>query len=365
MLKPGIGHSFIYGRGGVYLHNASPLRHVVSGAALLAPIFLTLMATAAMARGPLGARDADLQMAVTQAHKRYQADRSGKIPADVPALAKISPDLYGVVIVRVDGKIYEAGDTNIPFVMAAIATPFTAALVAEQQGTEVLAHKVGVAAGPPASGASQPVATGEASNNPLDWEGSLSTLSLVQPQKDVDAKWRAILGNFGSFAGRELSLDENMYRSASGAKATVLDAAKQLAAQGRLYDDADATADLYVKSGAVTLTARDLAIMAATLANGGVNPVNGKTVIKQDVSQNIQALVTGAGLRGGTGAWMYKIGIPAVAGKSGGIIAIVPGRMGIATYSPPLDAAGISVRGQRAIRYLGQALQISLYPNWQ
>ncbi len=321
------------------------------------------MASVAPARGPLGARDADLKMAVTQAHKRYQADRSGKIPTDVPALAKISPDLYGVVIVRVDGKIYEAGDTGVPFALAAIATPFTAALVAEQQGTEVLANKVGVAAGPPA--AARPESGGGGTNNPLDWEGSISTLSLVQPQKDVDAKWRALLGNFGAFAGRELSLDENLYRSAASSKATVLDAAKQLAGRGRLYDDVDVTADLYVKSAAVTLTARDLAIMAATLANGGVNPVNGKTVVKQDVSQNIQALVTGAGLRGGTGAWMYKIGIPAVAGKAGGIIAVVPGRMGIATYSPPLDAAGISVRGQRAIKYLGQALQISLYPNSQ
>jgi len=359
MRKPGIGHSFIYGRGGVSLHNAPRLRPAVFGVALLA------MAGVTPARGPLGARDADLKMAVTQAHKRYQADRSGKIPADVPALTKISPDLYGVVIVRVDGKIYEAGDSGVSFALAAVATPFTAALVAEQQGTEVLAHKVGVAAGPPTANATQPVAAGEGTNNPLDWEGSISTLSLVQPQKDVDAKWRALLGNLGAFAGRELSLDENLYRSATGPKATVLDAAKQLASQWRLYDDADTTADLYVKSGAITLTSRDLAIMAATLANGGVNPVNGKTVIKPEVSQNIQALVTGAGLRGGTGAWMYKIGIPAVAGKGGGIMAIVPGRMGIATYSPPLDAAGISVRGQRAIRYLGQALQISLYPNSQ
>ena len=361
MLKPGVGHSFICRRGGVHLHNAPRLRPAAFGTALLA----LLMASPATARGPLGARDADLQMAVTQAHKRYKSDRSGKIPADVPALTKISPDLYGVVIVRVDGKIYEAGDTSTPFVLAAVATPFTAALVAEQQGTDVLAQKIGVAAGPPTVAATLPVASGEGSNNPLDWEGSIATISLVQPQKDIDAKWRAVLGNLGAFAGRELTLDDAMYRSAAAVKSTVLDAARNLAAQGRLYDDADATADLYVKQGAVTLTARDLAIMAATLANGGINPVNGKTVIKQDVSQNIQALVTGAGLRKSTGAWMYKIGIPAVAGKGGGIIAIVPGRMGIATYSPPLDGAGISVRGQRAIRYLGQALQISLYPNWQ
>ena len=362
MLNPGVGHSFIYRRGGAHLHNAPCLRRAVALGCALLVMFIGATATA---RGPLGARDADLQMAVTQAHKRYKPDRSGKIPDSVPALTKISPDLYGVVIVRVDGKVYEAGDTGIPFVLTAVATPFTAALVAEQQGTDVLASKIGVAAGPPAVASTKPVSAAEGTNNPLDWEGSIATVSLLQPQKDVDAKWRALLGNLGSFAGRELFLDESMYRSASGARDTVLDAARQLAGQGRLYDDADATADLYVKTGAVTLTARDLAIMAATLANGGINPVSGRTVVKPEVSQTIQALITSAGLRGGTGAWMYKIGIPAVAGKSGAILAIVPGRMGIATYSPPLDAGGISVRGQRAIKYLGQALQVSLYPNWQ
>lgn len=319
-------HSYIYGRTGMRSPEAS---RCCPGLLALAGL-LVLVNDASLARGPKGARDSDLQMAVTQAHKRYKPDSSGTIPELVPIGAKISPELYGVVIVRVNGKIFEAGDTSVPLVLSTVAAPFTAALVIEQQGNA----KIG---------------------NPLDWEGSIATLGLVKPQHDPDAKWRAVLGNLGAFAGRELSLDESMYRSATAATSSVQEAARRLAGQGRLQDDADATADLFVKQGAVTLTARDLAIMAATLANNGKNPVTGNTVVKAEVSQSLQGLISASGLQG--------VGMTALAGKSGAIIAIVPGRMGIATYSPPLDAAGNSVRGKRAIKYLSQALQVNLLQN--
>jgi glutaminase len=285
------------------------------------------MAPASPARGPKAARDADFQMAVTQAHKRYRSDRSGTLPESLPTANQVSPDLYGVVIVRISGKIFEAGDTRVPLMLADVAAPFTAALLAEQQG-------------------------GAGANNPLDREGSIATLSLVKPRHDADGKWRVLLGNFGAFAGRELVLDESLYRSASAATPQIEEAVRRLAEQGRLQDDASATADLYLRQGAVTLTARDLAIMAATLANGGTNPVNGRPVVKSDVSKELQAAIANSGL--------MKLGMPAVAGKSGAIIAVVPGRFGLAVYSPPLDAAGNSVRGQRAIKYLSQALQTNL-----
>jgi glutaminase len=320
-------HSYIYGRSGVRSQNASRHR---PGLVALAGLLALVVSDVGVARGPKGARDADMQTAVSQAHKRYQPDRSGTIPDVVPIGTKISPDLYGVVIVRVNGKIFEAGDTRVPFVLTAVAAPFTAALVAEQQG-------------------------GAGASNPLDWEGSITTVSLVKPQHDPDAKWRALLGNLGAFAGRELFLDDGMYRSASAATESVLETARRLASQGRLQDDAGATAELFVKQGAVTLTARDLAIMAATLANDGKNPVNGNAVVKPEISKTLQDLVAASGLQ--------NVGMTALAGKGGAIVAIVPGRMGIATYSPPLDAAGNSVRGQRAIKYLSQALQVNLLQN--
>ncbi len=319
-------HSYIYGRSGVRSRNASRHR---PGLVVLAGLLALVVSDHSLARGPKGARDADMQTAVSQAHKRYKPDRSGTIPDFVPRLSKISPDLYGVVLVRVDGKIFEAGDTRIPFVLTAVAAPFTAALVAEQHGA--------------------------GTQNPLDLEGSLTTVSLVKPQHDPQGKWRAVLAGFGAFAGRELFLDDDMYRSASAATESVREIARRLAGQGLLQDDADATADLFVKQGAVTLTARDLAVMAATLANDGRNPVKGNAVVKPEVARRLQALVAASGLQ--------NVGMTAMAGKGGAIIGIVPGRMGIATYSPPLDAAGNSVRGERAIKYLSQALQVSLLQN--
>ena len=318
-------HSFIYGRAGARLHNA-PRR--LPG--LWVRVALLLAASLpSLARGPIGGRDADYQMAITQAHKRYLPDSSGKIPETVPRVAKVSPQLYGVVLVRVDGKVWEAGDTRVPFILSGVAAPFATALLAGQGVT------------PP--------------RNSLGPEGSLVTLALVTPQQDADAKWRAVLANLGAFAGRDLFLDDSVYRSAKTAAAPVLEMARRLAADGKLTDDAAATADLYVKQGAVTLTAYDLAVMAATIANDGKNPLSGRAVVKPEVSQALQALIGSEGLQ--------KTGMATVAGKAGGVIAVVPGRFGLAVYSPPLDAAGNSVRGQRAVKYLSQALMVGFSVN--
>ena len=319
-------HSSIYGRAGAHLHNASRRRPVLW--VLAASIFL-VASLPSPARGPIGGRDADYQMAISQAHKRYKPDRSGTIPAAVPRLAKVSPDLYGVVLMRVDGKAWEAGDSRIPFVLSGVAAPFTAALVAEQGGTPA--------------------------NKSLEAEGALVTLGLVKPQHDADAKWRAVLGNLGAFAGRDLFLDDGMYASANAAAAPVQEMARKLAGDGKLQDDAPITADLYVKQSAVTLTAYDLAVMAATFANDGKNPMTGRVVVKPEVSKSLQSLLSSDGLR--------QAGMAAVAGKAGCIIAVVPGRFGLAVYSPPLDAAGNSVRGKRAIKYLSQALMVNVAAN--
>jgi glutaminase len=265
-------------------------------------------------------------MAISQAHKRYKSDRSGTIAEAVPRLARVSPDLYGLVLVRVDGKVWQAGDSRIPFVLSAAAAPFTAALLAEQGGTTA--------------------------DKPLDPQGSLITLSRLMPQHEAEAKWRAVLGNLGSFAGRGLFLDQDVYKSAIAVAQPVQQAARELAGDGKLQDDAEATADLFVKQGAVTLTAYDLAVMAATLANGGRNPVSGQVVVKPEVAQQLQAVIASAGVQ--------KLGMASVAGKAGCMIAIVPGRFGLAAYSPPLDASGNSVRGQRAIKYLSQVLLVNI-----
>lgn len=303
-------------------------------------------------------------MAIAQAHKRYAADQSGKVTNSIPALATVSPNLYGLVIVRIDGKVFEAGDARTSLVPTAVVTPFTAALVAEQRGVDVLSSKLGAVAGtaPLPSGRST-ADWSKPSTTALAPDGALATLSLLQPQGDAAGKWRALLGNLNGFSGAELALDERVYQSAISSAEPLNLKARDLSQGGRLADDPKATADLYLKQGSVALTTRDLAIMAATLANNGVNPTNGKRVVAEPVAKNIQALLIDSGWRGGKkAAWLKKAGVGAISGNSGVIIMVVPGRLGIAVYSPPLDAADNSVRAQRALRYLVQTLFIGPDP---
>ena len=318
----------------------------------------------AVARGPLGARDSDYETAVTQAHKRYSADQTGTVTNSVPALASVSPNLYGIVIVRVDGKVFEAGDAGTSLVPTEVAAPFTAALVAEKRGADVLSSTAGALAGTaPVPPGRSPADWGKAPTTVFAPEGALAVLSLVQPQGDAEGKWRALLDNLNGFSGRELMLDERVYQSASSSAERLNAKARDLSEDGRLTDDPKATADLYLKQSSVALTTRDLAIMAATLANDGVNPVNQKRVVSQPVAKNIQTLLIESGWRGGKkAAWLKKAGVGAMSGNSGVIIMVVPGRLGIAVYSPPLDSAGNSVRAQLALRYLVQTLFIGPDP---
>jgi glutaminase len=326
--------------------------------ALAIGLLAVAMLGPAAARGPMGARDADFETAVEQAHKRYKSDRGGKVSESIAAVTSNSPDAYAIVVVRVDGKVFERGDSGLKFLLTATATPFTAALAAEQQGADLFSSAKGAVAGtvplPNARGSSD---WGLAPTAALELDGSLATLSLVQPQKDAEGKWRALLENFGKFAGAELAVDQRAYKAAKPVVPRLPQQARQLGTDGRLKDDADITADLYLRQNTVSVTARELAIMAATLANDGVNPVQQKRVVTAATAQAIAPLL--AAKRKGQSAWMSKEGILAIAGSSGAIMIVLPGRLGIATYAPPLDAGGVSVRGQRAVKYLSQALMFN------
>jgi glutaminase len=367
----------MYARGRArYLRNASGFRaprdgtltrrpRLAAGIAAVVALGASIFGSApAIARGPLGARDADYQTAVTQAHKRYVEDQSGKVTSSIPALASVSPALYGVVVVRVDGKVFEAGDTGTPLVLTGVAAPFTAALVGEQRGADFMNSTAGAVAGTaPVPPGRTPADWGNAPTTALRMEGAMGTLSLVQPQGDAAGKWRALLANLGSFSGGELVLDEKVYQSALSSAEQVNRKSRELSQEGRLVDTPESTADLYLRQGSVAVSTRELAIMAATLANNGVNPVNRKRVVSEPVAMNIQTLLINAGLPGGKkAAWLKKAGVGVSTGESGAIIMVVPGRLGIAVYSPPLDSAGNSVRAQRALRYLVQTLFIGPDP---
>jgi glutaminase len=172
-----------------------------------------------------------------------------------------------------------------------------------------------------------------------------------------------VLDNLGRFAGGALTLDEAVHASAQSDPKKLQAEARDLAGDGGLADYANATVDLYLKQGSVAVTARQLAVMAATLANDGVNPLTRDAAVKPVVAQNVVQLISQAGLRGGRSSALNKGMLIATSGSSGAILVVVPGRLGIAVYAPPLDASGVSVRGQLALRYLDQALMLDGDPS--
>jgi glutaminase len=301
------------------------------------------------------------QAAVDGAWERYRTLDEGKNADYIPALAKVDSKLFGVALVTVDGKSFKKGDVEARFSIQSISKVFTLASVMETAGAKAVLEKLGVDA------------TGQVFNsivaieqmrgkemNPFVNPGAIAATSLVEGAT-AEEKWARILAMHEAFAGRKLGIDEEVYRSEAATNERNQAIAKLMHAYGRLYFDPAASTDIYTRQCSISVNASDLAVMAATLANGGRNPVTGKQVVSPDNVWRILAVMATAGLYDDSGIWLFEVGLPAKSGVGGGIIAVAPGRFGIAVFSPPLDAAGNSVRAQRAIRDISAALGASPY----
>jgi glutaminase len=301
------------------------------------------------------------QAAVDAAWERYRTLDEGKNADYIPALAKVDPKLFGIALVTVDGKVFQKGDVSAPFSIQSISKVFTLASVLETAGARAVLDKIGVDA------------TGQVFNsivaieqmrgkelNPFVNPGAIATTSLVEG-KTAEEKWARILAMHEAFAGRKLTIDEEVYRSEAATNERNQAIAKLMHAYGRLYFDPVASTDVYTRQCSISVNAVDLAVMAATLANGGRNPVTGKQVVSSANVPRILAVMGTAGLYDDSGIWLYEVGLPAKSGVGGGIIAVAPGRFGIAVFSPPLDAAGNSVRAQRVIRSVTETLAANPY----
>jgi glutaminase len=325
-----------------------------------APSAVLLLALAA-APAVRAAPPDPISTAIDTAYERFRSLAEGKNADYIPALAKVDPNLFGIALVTVDGKRYAKGDVAAPFSIQSISKVFTLASVIETAGAQAVLEKIGVDA------------TGQVFNsivaielhrgkemNPFVNPGAIATTSLVEGATG-EAKWARILSIHEAFAGRKLAVDEEVYRSESATNERNQAIAKLMHAYGRLYFDPAVSTDVYTRQCSISVTAGDLAVMAATLANGGRNPVTGKQVIAPDAAVRVLAVMATAGLYDDSGIWLYEVGLPAKSGVGGGIIAVAPGRFGIAVFSPPLDAAGNSVRAQRAIGLVAAALRANPY----
>ena len=190
--------------------------------------------------------------------------------------------------------------------------------------------------------------------------GAIAATSLV-PGADADAKWEVVRDGLSRFAGRELSLDDETYRSASETNARNQSIARLLESYGRIQGDPAEATDVYTRQSCLNVTARDLAVMGATLADGGVNPVTGERVVDADTCRYTLAVMATAGLYETSGDWLYDVGLPGKSGIGGGIVTVAPGKGGLGTFSPRLDQAGNSVRGQLAARFVSRRLGLDIF----
>ncbi|MEZ5569660.1 MAG: glutaminase A [Halioglobus sp.] len=297
-----------------------------------------------------------IQAALDKAYKDYKDLQEGANADYIPALAEVDSKVFGIALVTPQGKLYTAGDMDTVVSIQSISKVFTMAKVIEESGTEAIFNNMGVDA------------TGQVFNsivaieqyqgaemNALVNAGAITATSMVKGNS-YDAIWNSILSYYSDFAGRKLSVLDDVYKSEAATNQRNQALAMLMHAYGHIKEEPLRATDIYTRQCSVGVNVKDLANMAATLANGGTNPLTGKQLVNPENVPEILAVMATAGLYDDAGKWLYRTGLPAKSGVGGGIIAVSPGKFGIAVISPPLDPAGNSVRAQKAITDISVAL---------
>jgi glutaminase len=298
---------------------------------------------------------------VSEAYERFKSNNEGKNSNVYPALARVPSELFGICVVGTSGDVYAIGDTNHEFSIMSVSKPFVFALVCQEIGAKEAREKLGAnATGLAFNSLAAIERSADGLTNPMVNAGAIATTSLV-PGANADAKWRLIHDGLSRFAGRKLPLNEEVYASASETNHRNQSIARLLQSYSRIYFDPAQATDLYTRQCSLNVSARDLAVMGATLADGGVNPLTKERVVDAVVCHYALAVMTTAGLYETSGDWLYDIGLPGKSGIGGGIVTVSPGKGGMGTFAPPLDSAGNSVKGQLVAKFLSQRLGMDLF----
>jgi len=328
---------------------------------LVAVILVTLLLSSPTFLYSQDLSKANIEKVLNDAYNKFKDVKEGANADYIKELATVDPNIFGIAVVTVDGQVYTSGDIQSMVAIQSVSKVFTMAKVIEEQGHQAVQDKIGVDA------------TGEVFNsitavermrgkeiNPLVNPGAIASSSLIGGA-DSSAKWKNILQVHSDFAGRPLGLNVPVYISEAGDNLRNQAIAHLLLAYGRMYFDPVEATDIYTKQCAINVSAKDAGIMAATLANGGVNPVTKKKVVSPESVMYTLPVMSTAGLYDDSGIWFYNSGVPAKSGVGGCLIAVVPGKFGIGVVSPPLDKAGNSVKGQLAIKYIIEQLKVNPY----
>jgi glutaminase len=304
---------------------------------------------------------ADLQRVVNEAYAKFKDDKTGKNADYIPYLASVPSNLFAVVIVTADGQVFSAGDIDYAFSIQSCSKVFTMAQVMQESGEDAVFKKIGVE--PTGMPFNSVVALGMNKNravNPLVNAGAMASVSMVKASS-ASERWDKILAYQSKFAGAKLKLIDEVYKSESDSNFRNRGIAWILYNNENLFCDPPEATDVYTKQCSIGVTAKELAVMGGTLANGGVNPITKERCLDSKYVPRVLAVMMMAGFYDESGAWAYKAGLPAKTGVGGGIVAVVPGKMAVVGFSPPVNDAGNSVRATEAIDYIVKELDLDIF----
>lgn len=284
-------------------------------------------------------------------------DTSGAVADYIPELARMDPDLFGISLSTVDGAVYGAGDTGAAFTIQSMSKPFVYALALAEQGLEGVLAKVDVE---PSGEAFHELSLERASGRPLNPMINAGAITVHTLVGRLGERTDRILAGLSAFAGRNLEVDEATFESERATAFRNYAIANMLRSSGTIDDDPDRVVRDYTRQCSILVTTRDLALMAATLANGGVHPLTEEEVVDEAVVRQVLSVMTTSGMYDSAGDWITTVGFPAKSGVSGGILGALPGQLGLAAFSPRLDDHGSSVRGVEVCRRLSRDMGLHL-----
>ncbi|MEM0952740.1 MAG: glutaminase A [Pseudomonadota bacterium] len=336
-------------------------RNVFRAITVCLGIIAILCASTSVRADNQGFTSQQLQSAVDSAYASFKDLKEGANANYIPILDKVPSDLFAVVIATRNGDIYSAGDVGYRYSIQSVSKPFTAALIMSQQNPAAIFDKIGVEATGLPFNSRLAIELYEArSANPMVNAGAIAAVSLVEAASEQQ-RWKRIHENIEGFAGASLPVLEDVYQSEYESSWGNRAIANLLYNYDRLYANPEEALRVYTRQCSIGINTRELAIMGATLARGGVNPITRRRVMPAEHVPELLAMMATAGFYDESGAWMYSAGLPSKTGVGGGIVSVVPGRFAIAAFSPRLNDAGNSVRAQRAIRQIAGELGVGLF----
>lgn len=305
-----------------------------------------------------------ISAAVQDAYNSCKNIEGGQNAHYIPYLANVDPGLFGISLCLPDGRTVSVGDTCYRFGIESVSKVPTAILAMQQAGAQAVLDDIGAdATGLPFNSIFAILLENDRPSTPLVNAGAIAACSMVQPKGDGERKWEAIFDNMTALMGSQPVLIDELYRSESATNFSNRSIAWLLREFDRLYDDPEMSLDLYTRQCSLGVTAEQLAIAAATIADDGVNPITKKRAFSAELAPKVVTLMSAVGFYEHSGDWLYATGLPAKTGVGGAIIGVMPGLFGVCAFAPPLDDSGNSVKAQAALKHLMKTLQLNVFSN--